>query len=94
MENEKKLPPLSEKMRGALGFLQANEGAFFCADIAAALGLEQKSLSPVLTALVKRGLLETSTGEREVENKKGEKKVNTYKMYALTEEGRATNIEA
>ena len=94
MEKEKKLAPLSDKMKGAIRFLQANEGAHFCADIAASMGLEAKQLSPVLTALTKRGLVTVAgEGQREVVNSKGEKKINNYKMYELTDAGIAEIVE-
>lgn len=93
MENKKVLP-LSDKMKGVIRFLQANEGAHFCADIAASMGLEAKSVNPVLTALVKRGLVaKAGEGQREVTNSKGETVNNTYKLYELTDAGYAEVIE-
>lgn len=93
MEN-KKVTPLSDKMKGVIKYLQANEGAHFCADIAEAMGVEAKSINPVLTALVKRDLVaKAGEGQREVLNSKGEKKINNYKLYELTEAGLAEIVE-
>lgn len=89
-EQVKTIKPLSEKMISILGFMQANEGSHLCADIASALGLESKSVNPVLTALVKRELVFVDgDAQRERVNKKGETVISTYKTYALTEKGAA-----
>lgn len=86
--------PLSEKMIAILKFMQANEGSHLCADIASALGLEAKSVNPVLTALVKRELVVVDgDAQRERVNKKGETVISTYKTYALTEAGAAEVID-
>jgi predicted transcriptional regulator len=80
--------PLSEKMISILKFMQANEGSHLCADIASAIGLESKSVNPVLTALVKRGLvIVDGSAQRERVNKKGETVISNYNAYALTENG-------
>ena len=48
----------SEKAQAVLSYLQANEGADLTApDIAAATGIESKSITGVLNALQKKGLL-------------------------------------
>lgn len=92
-ETVKKVNPLTDKMKGAIAFLRANDGAHFCQDIADALGIEGKNLSPVLTSLVKRGLAETSEGQREVKDKNGNPVTRTYKMYSLTEDGNTISLD-
>ena len=84
---------LTDNSKAVLGFLQANEGEYFCADIAAAIGSDAKRVNPVLTGLKKKGLVDVSEGQREVENKKGEKETRTYKMYSASEAGRAFIID-
>lgn len=94
MENTvKKVNPLTDKMKSILAFLQANDGAFFCADIAEAIGSTDKSVSPVLTALKKRELVETTDGQREAKDKNGNTVIRTYKMYSLTEAGKTISLD-
>lgn len=84
---------LTEKQGIVLGWMQANEGEHFAADIAAGCGLEEKSVRPVLTGLAKTTKERTeiyvavSEGEKEVLDKDGKPVVRSYKMYALTEDG-------
>lgn len=92
-EQVKQPKPLSEKMISILKFMQANEGSHLCADIAEAIGLESKNVSPVLTALVKRGLvIVDGDAQRERVNKKGETVISTYKTYTLTDAGAAEEL--
>lgn len=93
-EQVKKVNPLTDKMKGALAFLQANEGTYFCSDIAEAIGSTDKSLSPVLTSLVKRELIvKTGTAPKVVKDKNGNDVTREYAQYALTEAGKMISLD-
>lgn len=91
---EKKVGKPTPKMVTILNCMRDNgvDGVYFAADIANLTGLAAKSVSPVLTALAKRGYVTKGEGEREVEGKKGVE-TRAYKTYTLTEAGIAAIIE-
>lgn len=71
----------SDKAIAVLSYLQANQGAnLMASDIAAATGVEPKSVNGVITGLAKRGFVQR------VENPEFEKK-----LVVLTDEGKTVD---
>jgi len=89
---EEKKP--TEKMLTILACMRDNgiSEVYFASDIADKTGMAAKSVSPVLTALAKRGLVAKGEGEKEVATKNGV--VNrVYKTYTLTDAGIAAIVD-
>lgn len=76
-------PMFSEKAQAVLTFLQGNDGDFTSKDIAAALGIEGRSITGVLNGLQRKGLVvrEVIEGEKD-------------KLIRLTAEGAAADPDA
>lgn len=85
---------LSDNMKAIVKFMQANEGDLFASDIAEGTGVAEKSVNPVLTALVKRTICEKGdAGQKEVKDKNGNPVTRTYQRYHLTAAGADLVIE-
>lgn len=87
MEKEQKvLGPLTDNVKAALSFLQANDSEWVGSDLAAATGI--KGIHPVMNSLFKRGLVVKGTTTRDFTNKDGVTAPKDYVTYALSDAGR------
>lgn len=78
--------PLTDNCKKVLEFLQDNDKEWVGSELADETGV--KGIHPVCNSLVKRGLVQKGSVEREFTNKKGEKGIKAYVTYSLTEDGR------
>ena len=86
MAEIKKELPLTDNCKIVLRFLQDNDKSWVGSDLAEETGV--KGIHPVCNSLVKRGLVQKGSEEREFTNKKGETGVKEYVTYSLTDAGR------
>ena len=87
---------MSENSRKVFNFLKANQGVdLTAADIAAALGLEVKSVNGIVTsALQRKGLSVRTEAEQEVIAEDGTTGHKKVKFISLTAEGMAFDPDA
>lgn len=78
--------PLTDNCKTVLCFLQDNDSEWVGSDLSQACGV--KGIHPVCNSLIKRGLVQKGSVEREFENKKGQKGIKAYVTYSLTDIGR------
>lgn len=99
VEETVEVKPLTPKLAKVLSILQGADKPMLAAEIAAVDPTEfdkgQKSVSPVLVHLGKRGLA-ANVGKRDVKvmNAEGNEEIRTYAVYEATAEGKAFDIEA
>ena len=87
---------VSEKSLVVLDYLKGiGDANVTAADIAAALGMEKKSVDGIVTSgLQRKGLTERVPAQVEVTDENGEAKVKDVKFIKLTAEGQAYDHEA